>query len=47
MIVMVAGGFGMVFCRVNTLKRQFKNLYVVVSVPTVEQIESFNRAYFQ
>ncbi|XP_047088922.1 protein PARTING DANCERS homolog [Lolium rigidum] len=36
-----------VFARVNTLKRQFKNLYVVVAVPKVEQIESFNRSYFQ
>ncbi|KAM0887392.1 hypothetical protein ACQ4PT_029050 [Festuca glaucescens] len=36
-----------VFSRVNTLKRQFKNLYVVVAVPKVEQIESFNRSYFQ
>ncbi|XP_024312123.1 protein PARTING DANCERS isoform X2 [Brachypodium distachyon] len=36
-----------VFSRVNTLKRQFKNLYVVVAVPTVEQIESFNQSYFR
>uniref|UniRef100_A0ACD5WT01 Uncharacterized protein n=1 Tax=Avena sativa TaxID=4498 RepID=A0ACD5WT01_AVESA len=41
------GNAAAVFSRVNTLKRQFKNLYVVVTVPTVEQIESFNRSYFQ
>jgi hypothetical protein len=35
------------FCRVNTLKRQFKHLYVVVTVPTSEQNEAFNRSYFK
>jgi len=34
-------------CRVNTLKRQFKHLYVVVVVSTGEQIESFNQSYFK
>ncbi|KAL5216048.1 hypothetical protein ABZP36_007449 [Zizania latifolia] len=34
-----------VFSRVNRLKRQFKNLYVVVAVPTREQNESFNQSY--
>ncbi|KAI4970010.1 hypothetical protein ZWY2020_000924 [Hordeum vulgare] len=32
---------------VNALKRQYKNLYVFVAVPTVEQIESFNQSYFK
>ncbi|KAF6999115.1 hypothetical protein CFC21_015187 [Triticum aestivum] len=41
------GNAAAVFSRVNALKRQFKNLYVVVSVPTVEQIESFNQSYFK
>ncbi|KAL6848855.1 hypothetical protein ACP4OV_021438 [Aristida adscensionis] len=36
-----------VFSRVNTLKRQFKYLYVVVTVPTGEQNESFNQLYFK
>nr|XP_034584657.1 protein PARTING DANCERS homolog isoform X2 [Setaria viridis] len=36
-----------VFSRVNTLKRQFKHLYVVVVVPTGEQNESFNQSYFK
>ncbi|KAL6618684.1 hypothetical protein ACP70R_033823 [Stipagrostis hirtigluma subsp. patula] len=36
-----------VFSRVNTLKRQFKHLYVVVTVPTGEQNESFNQSYFK
>jgi hypothetical protein len=36
-----------VFSRVNTLKRQFKHLYVVVVLPTGEQIESFNQSYFK
>jgi len=34
-------------CRVNTLKRQFKHLYVAVVLPTGEQIESFNKSYFK
>jgi hypothetical protein len=34
-------------CRANTLKRQFKHLYVVVVVPTGEQNESFNQSYFK
>ncbi|KAL5213988.1 hypothetical protein ABZP36_003140 [Zizania latifolia] len=34
-----------VFSRVNRLKRQFKNIYVVVAVPTREQNESFNQSY--
>ncbi|KAL5231788.1 hypothetical protein ABZP36_030564 [Zizania latifolia] len=34
-----------VFSRVNRLKRQFKNLYVVVAVPTGEQNKSFNQSY--
>ncbi|KAL5210307.1 hypothetical protein ABZP36_005930 [Zizania latifolia] len=33
------------YSRVNRLKRQFKNLYVVVAVPTREQNESFNQSY--
>ncbi|KAM3392540.1 hypothetical protein ACQJBY_013594 [Aegilops geniculata] len=41
------GNRAAVFSRVNALKRQFKNLYVVVAVPTVEQIESFNQSYFK
>jgi len=36
-----------VFSRVNTLKRQFKHLYVAVVLPTGEQIESFNKSYFK
>ncbi|CAN6326967.1 unnamed protein product, partial [Urochloa humidicola] len=36
-----------VFSRVNTLKRQFKHLYVVVVVPTGEANESFNQSYFK
>ncbi|XP_062180601.1 protein PARTING DANCERS homolog [Phragmites australis] len=36
-----------IFSRVNTLKRQFKHLYVVVTVPTAEQNESFNQSYFK
>ncbi|XP_072992297.1 protein PARTING DANCERS homolog isoform X1 [Typha latifolia] len=36
-----------IFSRVDKLKRQFKNLYVVVSVPTREQNDSFNRSYFK
>ncbi|GJM89895.1 hypothetical protein PR202_ga06120 [Eleusine coracana subsp. coracana] len=36
-----------VFSRVNTLKRQFKHFYVVVTVPTSEQNEAFNHAYFK
>lgn len=36
-----------VISRVNTLKRQFKNLYVVAAVPTREQNESFNQSYFK
>ncbi|KAF7013749.1 hypothetical protein CFC21_027805 [Triticum aestivum] len=41
------GNAAAVFSRVNALKRQFKNIYVVVAVPTVEQIESFNQSYFK
>lgn len=36
-----------VFSRLNTLKRQFKNLYVAAAVPTREQNESFNQSYFK
>ncbi|KAJ1264318.1 hypothetical protein BS78_09G254500 [Paspalum vaginatum] len=36
-----------VFSRVNTLKRQFKRLYVVVVVPSAEQNDSFNQSYFK
>ncbi|KAG0519467.1 hypothetical protein BDA96_09G266800 [Sorghum bicolor] len=36
-----------VFSRVNTLKRQFKYLYVVVVVRSAEQNESFNQSYFK
>uniref|UniRef100_J3MA96 DisA/LigA helix-hairpin-helix motif domain-containing protein n=1 Tax=Oryza brachyantha TaxID=4533 RepID=J3MA96_ORYBR len=36
---------GVVFSRVNTLKRQLKHLYVIVVVPTKEQNESFNKSY--
>ncbi|XP_020705142.2 protein PARTING DANCERS isoform X2 [Dendrobium catenatum] len=36
-----------VFSRVTTLKRQFRHLYVVVSVPTKEQNDSFNGSYFK
>ena len=46
-IVMVASMLDDSCCRVNALKRQFKNIYVVVAVPTVEQIESFNQSYFK
>jgi hypothetical protein len=35
------------FCRVSTLKRQFKYLYVVVVVRSAEQNESFNQSYFK
>jgi hypothetical protein len=38
---------GLFFCRVNKLKRQFENIYFVVSVPMVEQIELFNQSYFK
>ncbi|KAE8814907.1 hypothetical protein D1007_07924 [Hordeum vulgare] len=41
------GNGAAVFSRVNALKRQYKNLYVFVAVPTVEQIESFNQSYFK
>ncbi|KAE8819346.1 hypothetical protein D1007_02848 [Hordeum vulgare] len=41
------GNGAAVFSRVNALKRQYKNLYVFVAVPTVEQIESFNKSYFK
>ncbi|XP_044964161.1 protein PARTING DANCERS homolog isoform X2 [Hordeum vulgare subsp. vulgare] len=41
------GNGAAVFSRVNALKRQYKNLYVIVAVPTVEQIESFNQSYFK
>ncbi|XP_037488656.1 protein PARTING DANCERS homolog isoform X1 [Triticum dicoccoides] len=41
------GNAAAVFSRVNALKRQFKNLYVVVAVPTVEQMESFTQSYFK
>nr|CAD1823990.1 unnamed protein product [Ananas comosus var. bracteatus] len=36
-----------VICRAEKLKRQFKHLYVVVSVPTKEQNDSFNQSYFR
>ncbi|XP_042391594.1 protein PARTING DANCERS homolog isoform X1 [Zingiber officinale] len=36
-----------VFTRVEELKRQFRFLYVVVSVPTREQNDSFNHSYFR
>ncbi|KAJ0960084.1 hypothetical protein J5N97_000143 [Dioscorea zingiberensis] len=36
-----------VFSRVEKLKRQFGHLYVVVSLPTREQNDSFNRSYFK
>ena len=36
-----------VFSRVQKLKAQFANLYVVVSLPTQEQNESFVRSYFK
>ncbi|TVU01922.1 hypothetical protein EJB05_52569, partial [Eragrostis curvula] len=36
-----------VFSRVNTLKRQFKHLYVVVTVPTNEQHEAYIQSYFK
>lgn len=36
-----------VFSRVEKLKRQFGHFYVVVSVPTREQNDSFNRSYFK
>ena len=35
------------FCRVSTLKKQFKYLYVVVVVRSAEQNESFNQSYFK
>ncbi|XP_020106289.1 protein PARTING DANCERS [Ananas comosus] len=35
------------FSRAEKLKRQFKHLYVVVSVPTKEQNDSFNQSYFR
>ncbi|KAK8959061.1 hypothetical protein KSP40_PGU007907 [Platanthera guangdongensis] len=35
-----------VFSRVVKLKRQFRHLYVVLSVPTKEQNDSFNVSYF-
>ncbi|XP_044983676.1 protein PARTING DANCERS homolog, partial [Hordeum vulgare subsp. vulgare] len=41
------GNGAAVFSRVNALKRQYKNLYVFVAVPTVEQIKSFNQSYFK
>lgn len=34
-------------CRVEKLRRQFGHLYVVVSVPTREQNDSFNSSYFK
>ncbi|KAI5000102.1 hypothetical protein ZWY2020_004691 [Hordeum vulgare] len=37
----------LLWCLVNALKRQYKNLYVFVAVPTVEQIKSFNQFYFK
>lgn len=36
-----------VFSRVEKLRRQFGHLYVVVSVPTKEQNDSFNQSYFK
>ncbi|XP_029118589.1 protein PARTING DANCERS homolog isoform X1 [Elaeis guineensis] len=36
-----------VFDRAEKLKRQFRHLYVVVSVPTREQNDSFNHSYFK
>lgn len=36
-----------IFIRVEKLKRQFGHLYVVVSLPTREQNDSFNDAYFK
>ncbi|XP_020249777.1 protein PARTING DANCERS [Asparagus officinalis] len=36
-----------VFGRMEKLRRQFGHLYVVVSVPTMEQNDSFNRSYFK
>ncbi|KAJ4837808.1 hypothetical protein Tsubulata_043894 [Turnera subulata] len=36
-----------IFTRVQKLKAQFANLYVVVSVPTKEQNDSFVRSYFE
>ncbi|XP_038977026.1 protein PARTING DANCERS homolog isoform X3 [Phoenix dactylifera] len=36
-----------VFNRAEKLKRQFRHLYVVVSVPTREQNDSFNHSYFK
>ncbi|PKA49044.1 hypothetical protein AXF42_Ash010728 [Apostasia shenzhenica] len=36
-----------VFRRVEKLKRQFGRLYIVVSVPTKEQKDSFNSSYFK
>ncbi|KAI4994285.1 hypothetical protein ZWY2020_029333 [Hordeum vulgare] len=35
------GNGAAVFSRVNALKRQYKNLYVFVAVPTVEQTKSY------
>ncbi|VFQ77336.1 unnamed protein product [Cuscuta campestris] len=35
------------FCRVKKLKGQFANLYVVVTLPTREQNDSFNCSYFK
>ncbi|XP_047325175.1 protein PARTING DANCERS homolog [Impatiens glandulifera] len=36
-----------VFSRVKILKQQFANLYVVVTLPTMEQNDSFNSSYFR
>jgi hypothetical protein len=47
MIMMTSFQFLNPFCRVNTLKRQFKHLYVVVTVPTSVQNEAFNHSYFK
>ncbi|MQM16251.1 hypothetical protein Taro_049205 [Colocasia esculenta] len=40
------GNVSAVFSRIGKLKKQFGHFYVVVSVPTREQNDSFNRSYF-
>jgi hypothetical protein len=46
-MVMVMSYLECFCCRVSTLKRQFKYLYVVVVVRSPEQNESFSQSYFK